>query len=885
MRPYLSLFLLRTILIYELLTVACSVVLNQIQRSVFLAFTLFLTASPALAEVNPAEQETERLDPTEIESKEVVAITDVPQLNELEHPATTVSEWLAQSAPVQITGVQLNSTTQGFELRLETTGEAVQPASTSVAGNALIVNFENAVLELPDGDEFQAANPIEGVALVTVTSLPNNRVRVSITGSDAPPTAEVRAEATGLLLSVVSGAEGTAGAEEDAIQVVVTGEEDEGYASSDATTATRTDTPLRDIPQSIQVVPQQVLRDRRVERVSEALQSVSGVQADDSFGSTLDRINIRGFQADVFLENGFRRDAFSSIGLTDAELIERVEVLKGPASVLYGNLEPGGVVNIVTEEPLSEPFYTFEGAAGSFGFISPSLDITGPLDENGNLLYRLNALYEVEDGFRDYEQNVDRFVIAPSLTWNISDDTDVTFDFYYAEADRPFDRGIPAIGDGIADIPYERLFQNPSAIASIEEVSASYRLEHRFNDDWTLRNAFRYLSTDTFDFRLESWTIEDSGQLDERWRSNDDYREFYSFQTNIVGEFETGPIEHTLLFGVDWNRNTSAGQQQRLPGDPAFFTNIFTDGAANVSKPDTEELTLIVRNNNIRQDNIGIYLQDQIAFTNNLKMLIGGRFDIFDYRSLDITTNSITEDNVERFTPRVGIVYQPIEPLSLYASYSQAFTPNVFSTTVDGSVLEPEISEQFEIGIRGEFLDDRLIANLAAFEITKENVAAPDPDNPDFSLAVGEIRSRGIEFDVAGEILEGWNIIASYAYIDAEVTEASFVPEGNTPDNVADHTASLWTTYEIQSGVMEGLGFGFGLFYVNNRPGDFDNTYELSSYLRTDAALFYRRDNWRIALNIQNLFDVDYIRYSEGFREANTPGEPLSIVGSVSVTF
>lgn len=870
------------------MVVVCSIVLNQIRQSALLAFFLFLPAAPAWAEADFPNGNLGRSEQVEVEnSEEIVSETDILQLNELDHPATTVSEWLAQSntVPVQITGIQLNSTTQGLELQLETTGELSQAATTSVVGNALIVNIDNATLALPEGDEFQSANPAEGIALITVTALPNNRVRVAVTGSDGPPSAEITAQAQGLLLSVAPGAAGAASNEEDAIQVVVTGEQAEGYAVDDATTATRTDTPLRDIPQSIQVVPQQVLQDQRVERLSEALQNVSGVQADDSFGSTLDRVNIRGFQADVFLENGFRRDAFSSIGLADAELIERVEVLKGPASVLYGNLEPGGVVNIITEEPLSEPFYTLEGAVGSFGFISPSLDFTGPLDENGNLLYRLNALYEVEDGFRDYDQNVDRFVIAPSLTWNISDDTEVIFDFFFAEADRPFDRGIPAIGDGVADIPLDRLFQNPDTIASIEEISASYRLEHRFNEDWTLRNAFRYLSVDTFDFRLESWTIEDSGRLDQRWRSNDDYQEFYSFQTNVVGEFATGSIEHTLLFGVDWNRATSAGQQQRLPGDPAFFTNIFTDGAADVSRPGTDELTLIVRNDNIRQDNIGIYLQDQIAFTDNLKMLIGGRFDIFDYRSLNITTNTTIEDHVNRFTPRVGIVYQPIEPLSLYASYSQAFTPNVFSTTVDGSILEPEISEQFEVGVRGEFLDDRLVANLAAFEITKENVAAPDPDNPDFSLAVGKIRSRGIEFDIAGEILEGWNLIASYAYIDAEVTEATFVPEGNTPDNVADHTASLWTTYEIQSGDLEGVGFGLGLFYVNNRPGDFDNTYELSSYLRTDAALFYRRDNWRVALNFQNLFDVDYIRYSEGFREANTPGEPFSVIFSLSFTF
>lgn len=350
-------------------------VFNQIQRSVGLTFILLLMASPAWAEANLASRDRGRSAPAETESQqESVATAPNPQSNQLDRPATTVAEWLAQStaALVQITGVQLNSTAQGLELQLETSGELSQPAATSIVGNALIVNIDNATLALPEGNEFQAANPIEGIALVTIAALPGNTVRVAITGSEAPPTAVVRTEAQGLVLSVNVGTE-TAETDEEAIQVVVTGDQDEGYNPSSATTATRTNTPLRDIPQSIQVIPQQVLQDRRVDRVSEALQSVSGVQVDDGFGGSLDRFNIRGFQSDVFLENGFRRSAFSSIGFADAELIEQIEVLKGPASVLYGNIEPGGVVNIVTEQPLSEPFYTFEASGGSFGLLVPAL--------------------------------------------------------------------------------------------------------------------------------------------------------------------------------------------------------------------------------------------------------------------------------------------------------------------------------------------------------------------------------------------------------------------------------------------------------------------------------------------------------------------------------
>jgi iron complex outermembrane receptor protein len=755
-----------------------------------------------------------------------------------------------------------------------------------VAGNAVIVDLENVILALPDGNEFQAANPTEGIAFVRVTPLASNRVRIAITGTDAPPTIAPAAIATsGFSLSIVPGTADPTAAADDAIQVTATGESDEAYAVEDATTATRTDTPLRDIPQSIQVVPRQVIEDQQVNRVSEALRNVSGVQTDDGFGGTLDRFNIRGFQADVFLENGFRRSAFSSRGTLDTSLIERVEVFKGPASVLYGNLEPGGVVNIITERPLPDPQYQLAGLIGSYGFFQPSIDLTGPLNAEETVLYRLNVLYEAGSGFRDYDRNISRVIVAPSLLWNISDRTSLAFDFAYLDDERPFDRGIPAIGDRVADIPRDRILQNRDSVATTNELAASYQLQHRFSDNWTLNHGLRYVGVDTFDFRIDSAQIADSGNLDRTWRSNDDYAENYSLQTNVVGRFSTGSIDHTLLVGVDFDRATTTGSQRRLPGNPSFPINIFSGTSNALERPDLSDLTLFVRNGSRREDSIGLYLQNQIAFTDNLKLVLGGRFDTYNLSAFDVLSNTTTEDRVNRFTPRIGLVFQPSSELSLYSSYSQAFNPNIFDQTLDGEFLEPEESEQIEVGIRGEFLDGRLTANLAAYNLVKQNVAAPDPTDASFAVAVGRIRSRGIELDIAGEILPGWNLITSYAYTNAEVTEASFFPTGNRPDNVAEHSGSFWTTYEIQSGSLEGLGFGLGVFVVGDRQGDFENTYQLPGYLRTDAAVFYRRDNWRAALNLQNLFDVDYIRYSEGFREANTPGDPFTLIGSISFTF
>jgi iron complex outermembrane recepter protein len=865
------------------MTVVCSVVLSQIRRSAFLAFVLFLTASPALAEAEFSHEERGRSESLDAEAQEeLVAITDIPQLSELDRPATTVEEWLVQSttASVQITGVQLNSTAQGLELQLETTGELLQPATTSVVGNALLVNINNATLALPDSDEFQQANPVEGIALITVTALPDNRVRIVITGSDAPPQAEVRTEVQRLVLAVVPGTD-AATANQEAIQVVATGEENTGYAPSDAATSTRTDTPLRDTPRTIQVIPEQVLEDQAITRVTDAVQNVSGVVQDGGFAGTIDQLNIRGFSIDGVFTDGFRSTAS---GFSETANVERIEVLRGPASVLFGNVQPGGIINLVTEQPLEDPFYELELEVGNYGFIRPTIDLTGPLNGDRSILYRLNAAYQSFDGFRDFDQNVDRIFVAPSLAFQLSDATTLNFDFTYLRDERPFDRGLLAIGRDIVDIPVSRFLGEPDDVRRVEEYGAGYRLEHRFSDDWRIRNQFRLLSSNTFDFRAEPLALnEETGILSRNFRSNDDVSEVYSLQTDLLGNFLTGSVEHNLLVGFDLRRETFGGTQRRLPNGLTPDINIFDPIYNVIDRPDLNELTNEVRNNTDRTDALGILLQDQIEILDNLIVVLGGRFDAVAQDSRNNRTGETSEQDVSEFSPTIGIVYQPIEPISLYANYARSFQPNS-STSANGDFLEPERGTQYEIGIRAE-LNDRLVASLAAYDITKSNVATTDPNNPDFSIGIGEQRSRGIDLNVAGELLPGWNVIASYGLIDAEVTESTDLPEGSRVQNVPRNTASLWTTYEVQQGDLQGLGFGLGLFFVDERAGDFEDTFDLPSYLRTDAAVFYERDNWRAAINIQNLFDVEYFRSNNFGRVAIEPGAPFTIIGSLRVEF
>ncbi|MEM9246436.1 MAG: TonB-dependent receptor, partial [Cyanobacteria bacterium P01_F01_bin.153] len=317
-----------------------------------------------------------------------------------------------------------------------------------------------------------------------------------------------------------------------------------------------------------------------------------------------------------------------------------------------------------------------------------------------------------------------------------------------------------------------------------------------------------------------------------------------------------------------------------------FILDIFNPVYEAIPRPNFEELP-VFRDEVIETDRLGIFIQDQISLTDNLILLAGLRYDTIAQKtqreeSMFLQAADDTQ-NDDAFTPRVGIVYQPIEEISLYGSYSRSFTPNS-GTDVDGNFFDPEEGEGFEVGIKAELFDGRLAATLAYFNITKQNIVTTDPDNSRLSVITGEQRSRGIELDVAGEILPGWNIIASYAYIDAEITEDNRFEVGNRLFSVPEHSASLWTTYEVQSGDLEGLSVGLGFNFVGERAGDLGNTFELDSYFLTNAALSYRRNNWQAALNFKNLFDIDYILGSNS-RARVDPGEGFAVVGSISVEF
>jgi iron complex outermembrane receptor protein len=368
--------------------------------------------------------------------------------------------------------VQVNPTETGVEVILETAEGELATPTTQTVGNALIADIPNAVLALPDDDEFQAASPAEGIALVSVTSRADG-IRVAITGTEAPPVAEVRAEAQGLIFGVAAGEPGEA-IDEDTIQVVVTGEQDEGYNPSRATTATRTDIPLRDIPQSIQVVPRQVIEDQQAQDIDEIVRNVSGVNLSNSAGGIAEIFNVRGFEGTV-LRDGFRRGV--PFELLDTTNIERVEVFKGPSSVLFGQLEPGGIINVITLKPLAEPFYSVQFQAGNYEFYRPSLDFSGPLNDDRSLRYRLSASYLSSGSFRDFTDS-ERYFVAPVLAWDISENTRILLNAEFLNDTRPRDRGLVAIGTGVADVPISRRLGEPFDEDNVEQWRAGLRFEY-----------------------------------------------------------------------------------------------------------------------------------------------------------------------------------------------------------------------------------------------------------------------------------------------------------------------------------------------------------------------------------------------------------------------
>ncbi|MEH2071678.1 MAG: TonB-dependent siderophore receptor [Nostoc sp.] len=873
--------------------------INKLQQVVLMVSTLFVLGIQAgLAQTQQQKS----------------ASSNIPSIREIKLPFTSAQMLVQSQAPqnpasqegkqeneiVPITGVKANPTDKGVEVILETpVGTQLQVTNRST-GNNFIVDVSGGQLRLPSGEAFtfRSEKPLAGITQIIVTNIDANTVRVTVVGEKALPIVELYDDDAGLVFAVVSTATATSppqppqtpqanqplnqtqptqpSTSDEPIELVVTGEQD-GYNATDASIGTKTDTPLRDVPQSIQVVPQQVIKDQQLYRLGDVLKNVPGVvQSGSSPRSVFESYLIRGFNSSEILKDGLLDRSLANGGY-ESVTVDRIEVLKGPASVLFGQGSLGGIVNIVTKQPLREPYYFLEGSAGSFNSYRGAIDLSGPVNADKTVLYRLGVAARTTESFIDFYQH-QFYNVSPSLTWQINDRAKLTLAAQYYEDKGPFDYGLPADGTVFPNpngkIPRNRFRGEPSVDDSDTRIyRIGYNFEYRFSDNWQVRSALQ-----TSFLRLDREAVFGSLAANKRTFTRS-YGEqnfndhIYNFDTYVVGKFATGSIQHQLVTGLNLSRqDTFATNFNRAIAPLDLFNPQYG------SRPTGPAFSPL--NYRIRNDALGIYLQDQITLADNLKILLGGRFDIAsnDYRRLDTVLGGFRQD--EAFSPRVGIVYQPIRPISLYASYGKSFLQ---ASTTARAQAEPERGTQYEVGVKAD-LSSRLAATLAFYDLTRTNLPTPDPNNPLLSILVGEQRSRGIEFDISGEILPGWNVIAGYAYTDAEVTKDNTPIVGNQINNIPKNSFNLWTTYEIQSGALQGFGAGLGFYFVGDRQGDLNNTFQIPSYFRTDAALFYKRGQLRAGLNFKNLFDIDYFD-SAAFRDRVFYGDPFTVQGTISWEF
>lgn len=656
-----------------------------------------------------------------------------------------------------------------------------------------------------------------------------------------------------------------------------------GYLAKRSATGTKTDTSILETPASVQVIPRDVIDDQVAINLKDVYENISSVQ---QAGNTLNAQTevlpiIRGFESPALLRNGLRA---TQAGAVDLVNVERVEVLKGPASILYGALEPGGIINYVTKRPQAETSYKVEQQLASFDFRRTSSDFTGALNEDETLLYRLNAAHTASNSFRD-SMELERFAIAPSLLWKPSDVTELLIDLSYLKERQPYDTGIPLFSNGRPRVSDETSFIDPNLDGrSNQDFYAGYQFSHVFNSTWSIRNQLQYHKANNKNEALRPRGIQ-GNSLRLRYQNEDRVDDEVQFVLDATAKFKTGSIDHTLLIGTDYINQESDFQRFRVNIPNVLISNnpfvSFVPPINQNPSTDTE-----------KTEWKSFYIQDQMSMLDDgrLKLLIGGRFD--DVRTIygGFRTNDVKD---RAFTARLGLLYKLADNHSTYISTSESFRPQfAFAVDVAGRPLDPETGKQYEVGLKSTFYNEKLLTTFALYDIEKKNVAVFD--NALFNATGQEAyfpgvrqRSRGFEFDASGNLTDQIKVIANYAYTDTEVLENKGDPTqvGDPLGGVAQNSSRIWLTYDFNnSELLSGLGMGIGARYVGDSTAQFDTNLNLDSYTVADLSLWYNWKNIRANLNAKNLFNKEYIVRSSDASIAH-PGIPRSIFATVSILF
>lgn len=670
----------------------------------------------------------------------------------------------------------------------------------------------------------------------------------------------------------------------DGVEVI--GTREEGYRATVAPTANKSDTSVKETPFSIQTVTRELIQDRGVTTFGEAIRTVPGVTNQVGWGGMNDRFRIRGFGTESNLKNGIRRSSFAAID--ELANVEQIEVLKGPASALYGPFEPGGVVNIVTKKPLATQQTQVDMTAGEEDFYRLTLDTTGPLTDM--LGYRLNMALQDNQGFRDFTDNESQF-FSPVVIWELSPYTSLTFEYEYAHKDANMDRGF---GNNplYLTAPISRDYAEPDTYLKAISKLGSVTLDHALTDNWDLHAAIQ-----ASDVRVKTYWYSysffnggiggtpEAPTVNRRPQLNGDRQIDVTALAELSRHFVLGETDHRVLFGVEGARNW-------WDYDAAAGTTTSVDFYNPVYGAPQSELTAAGEGRYIN-DTWAFYVQDEMAFgaDRQWRLLLGGRFDRIE-ASIDDAYYGLeepAEDTFSAFSPRVGLTWTPIEEVSLYTSWSRSMRAELNNGILrGGEVPKPVKGEQYEVGAKFSLFDGRWTPTIALFDIRRTDGLVSDPNDPTFtySIQVGEQRSKGWELDMPFSITPQWRMLASYTRLDATISKDPSELEGNRLANAPQSNASLWSTYDL-TGMARGLSIGVGANYVGEREANNSNSFALPSYTRWDANLTYRfgqRERYRAQLNVQNLFDERY--YDSGGSFVPTyPGEPRTAMLTLGASF
>lgn len=676
-------------------------------------------------------------------------------------------------------------------------------------------------------------------------------------------------------------------AEENTLLVTQESHDDASYQPHSSVTAARAPMKIIDTPQNVTVVPHQFLDDRAAQDVDEALSFVSGMTQSNTLGGTQDAIIKRGFGDNR--DGSILRDGVRSIQARNfTPTSERVEVLKGPSSMLYGMNEPGGLINVISKKPQLTPQVHLEGRSSSFGGGGGQLDVTGPLGTTG-FAGRMIIDHDETDYWRNFGRNR-QTVIAPSLMW-YGENTIVRVAWEHMEYLTPFDRGTvidPRSGKPV-DTPRERRFDESYNATRGDQDTLSFQLEQTLSDRWRSQLTYAFSRNRYSDnqARATAFNAETGNLTRQADATAAAESRSQMVQLTFNGDVDWGQVNHQLLFGFDYEADrTFRGDMIRGTKDSAF--NIYAPvygvmpASTTVSAKDSDQRENV--------DSRGWFIQDAMRLNDNWLLLGGLRYDSFDVMSgkgRPFKTN--TEASDSRLVPRAGVVYNINSWSSLYASYTESFKPNTSIATQIGA-LPPELGKAYEVGAKID-LPGRVTGTLALFDIHKRNVMVSElVDGETVTRTAGKVRSQGVELDIAGQLTDSLSLIGSYAWTDARVTSD---PEnnGNELTNVARHTAALFLTNDFgQTGLLpaDDLRAGIGARYVGRRAGDAANSFYLDDYTVADAFVAWSTpiDSYKVKwqVNVKNLFDTTWYP-SSGNNLRVAVGEPREIVLKASVDF